>query len=195
MMKFVEGLFEGSMWNSRYVILAAVLGSLFSGFAVFYMATVDVVYLVQHTLHYADSGLTDEARKVLHDRTVSHIVEVVDGYLLGTVMMIFALGLYELFISDIDQAHGSKASSKILVINNLDDLKSRLAKVILMIMIVTLFEEALNMKMTTPIDLLYLGGSIALIALALYLTHASEHGTAEHEEDVHEKHDAAEGKH
>ena len=174
-MKLVEGLFEGAMWNSRYVIFAAVIGSLVAGFAIFYMATVDVVYLVLHILDYANPSLTDEARKTLHDATVTHIVEVVDGYLLGTVMLIFSLGLYELFISDIDQAHGSKASSKILVISNLDDLKSRLAKVILMIMIVTLFEEALNMHMSSPIDLLYLGGSIALIALALYLSHAADH--------------------
>ena len=55
-------------------------------------------------------------------------------------------------------------------------MPSRLAKVILMILIVTLFEEALNMKLSTPLDLVYLGASIALIALALYLTHASEHG-------------------
>ncbi len=186
MMKFVESIFEGSMWNSRFVIIAAVLGSLFAGFAIFYMATVDVVYLVQHIVHYADPSMTDEARKALHDSTVSHIVEVVDGYLLATVMLIFSLGLYELFISDIDQAHGSKASSKILVINSLDDLKSRLAKVILMIMIVTLFEEALNMKLAAPIDLLYLGGSIALIALALYLTHASEHASEHGEDEEHE---------
>lgn len=183
-MKFLESLFEGSLWNSRFVILAAVMGSLLAGFAIFYMATVDVVNLVGHTLHYADASMSDEARKILHDSTVSHIVEVVDGYLLGTVMLIFALGLYELFISDIDQAHGSKASSKILVIRSLDDLKSRLAKVILMIMIVTLFEEALNMKMSTPIDLLYLGGSIALIALALYLTHVAEHGSKDGAEEV-----------
>jgi len=173
-MKFFESLFEGSLWNSRFVIMFAVVGSLFAGFAIFYLATVDVFYLVQHALHYASPDLTDEARKALHDSTVSHIVEVVDGYLLGTVMLIFSLGLYELFISDIDQAHGTKASSKILVINNLDDLKSRLAKVILMIMIVTLFEESLNMKLTAPIDLLYLGGSIALVGLALYLSHAAE---------------------
>ncbi|TXT25731.1 MAG: hypothetical protein FD134_899 [Gallionellaceae bacterium] len=175
-MRFLESLFEGFLWNSRFVIMAAVIGSLFAGFAIFYIATVDVVYLVQHTLHYADPALTGDARKALHDSTVTHIVEVVDGYLLATVMLIFSLGLYELFISDIDQAHGSRASSKILVISNLDDLKSRLAKVIIMIMIVTLFEEALNMKMTSPIDLLYLGGSIALVALALYLTHSSDHG-------------------
>ena len=192
MMKLFESLFEGSLWNSRFVIMLAVLGSLFAGFAIFYVATVDVFNLVQHALHYASSDLTEEARKVLHDSTVSHIVEVVDGYLLGTVMLIFALGLYELFISDIDQAHGTKASSKILVISSLDDLKSRLAKVILMIMIVTLFEESLHMKLTAPIDLLYLGGSIALIGLALYLTHAAESGGKGHSEEDDDK---AEGKH
>lgn len=189
MMEFIEKFFEGSMWNSRFVIMFAVLGSLFAGFAIFYLATVDVVYLVQHAMHYA--SIDDEARKALHDNIVSHIVEVVDGYLLGTVMLIFALGLYELFISDIDQAHGSKASSKILVINSLDDLKSRLAKVILMIMIVTLFEESLHMKLTAPIDLLYLAASIALIGLALYLTHAADAGGKGHgdEDDNHDAKD------
>jgi uncharacterized membrane protein YqhA len=190
-MKLIETLFEGSLWSSRFIVLAAVLGSLFAGFAIFYMATVDVVYLVQHMLHYADSDMAEEARKVLHDKTVSHIVEVVDGYLLATVMLIFSFGLYELFISDIDQAHGSEGSSKILVINSLDDLKARLAKVILMIMIVTLFQEVLNMKMTTPIDLLYLGGAIALVALALYLTHGGEHGAKNDHEDESEESDGA----
>ncbi len=188
-MKFLEQFFEGSLWNSRFVILLAVVGSLLAGFAIFFMATVDVVLLVTHSLHYADSSMADEARKVLHDSTVSHIVEVVDGYLLATVLLIFSLGLYELFISDIDQAHGSKASSKILVISSLDDLKSRLAKVIIMILIVTLFEEALNMKVAAPIDLLYLGGAIALIALALYLTHGAEHtGSEEESEEGEEAH-------
>lgn len=191
-MGWLETIFEGSLWNSRFVIIAAVVGSLLAGFAIFYMATVDVVFLFEHALHYADGSLTDEARKALHDSTVSHIVEVVDGYLLATVMLIFSLGLYELFISDIDQAHGSKASSKILVINSLDDLKSRLAKVILMILIVTLFEQAINMHITTPLDLVYLGASIALIALALYLTHAAEDGTHQHADSGHdeEEHDA-----
>ncbi len=189
-MKLLETIFEGALWNSRFVIIAAVIGSLLAGFAIFYMATVDVANLFLHALHYADSGLTDEARKALHDSTVSHIVEVVDGYLLATVMLIFSLGLYELFISDIDQAHGSKASSKILVIGSLDDLKSRLAKVILMILIVTLFEEAINMKLTTPLDLVYLGASITLIALALYFSHAAEpdHEKKEDSPDASEQH-------
>jgi len=175
-MKLLETIFEGSLWNSRYVIIAAVIGSLLAGFAIFYMATMDVLFLFAHALHYADSSMAEEARKALHDSTVSRIVEVVDGYLLAIFMLIFSLGLYELFISDIDQAQGSRASSKILVVHDLDDLKSRLAKVILMILIVTLFEQAINMKLATPLDLVYLGGSIALIALALYFSHAAEPG-------------------
>lgn len=49
------------------------------------------------------------------------------------VMLIFWLGRYELFVSDIDEARATRASSRIPVIGSLDDLKDRLAKVILMI--------------------------------------------------------------
>lgn len=178
-MKYLERIFESILWNSRFVVLAAVIGSLLSGLAIFYMATVDVVYVFKHALHYASTEMTAEARKALHDGTVSHIVEVVDGYLLATVMLIFSLGLYELFISDIDEAHGNKASGNILVINNLDDLKGRLAKVILMILIVTLFKEALRMEYQSMLDLMYLGASILMIALALYFTHAGDHPARE----------------
>lgn len=162
--------------------MLAVIASMAAGFAIFYIATVDVYFLIKHVAHYAAPDLTAEMRKTLHDDTISHVVEVVDGYLLATIMLIFSLGLYELFISDIDAAHGSRASSKVLVIRDLDDLKGRLAKVIIMIMIVSLFEHALKMQMTGPIDLLIFGGSIALIGLAQYLMHKGEShpGDAQH---------------
>lgn len=173
-MKLIERIFERTLWNSRFVVVVAVIASMAAAIAVFFMTTVDVWYAIAHIAHYADPSLGPEARKAMHDDTVTHIVEVVDGYLLATVMVIFALGLYELFVSDIDEARGSRTSSKILVIENLDDLKSRLAKVILMILIVKLFEHAVKMHMENVLDLLYLGGAIALVGLALYLTHASE---------------------
>jgi uncharacterized membrane protein YqhA len=174
MLKFIEKLFEGLLWRSRFVVVIAVVASMISAIAVFYVTTIDVWYLVTHILDYANPSISAEARNTLHDETVTHVVEVVDGYLLATVMLIFSLGLYELFVSDIDEAHGSRASSKILLIETLDDLKTRLSKVILMILIVKLFEHAVQMKMMNALDLLYLGGAIALVGLALYLTHASE---------------------
>ena len=174
MLKSIELFFEKLLWNGRFVVMFAVIASMAAAIAIFYMATVDVVYLVIHMVHYADPALAADARKLIHDETITHVVEVVDGYLLATFMLIFALGMYELFVSDIDEARSSKTSSKILVIESLDDLKTRLAKVILMILIVTLFEEALKMQLTSSLDLLYLGGGIALIGLALYLAHKSE---------------------
>jgi len=187
MLKFFELMFEKALWSGRFVVVVAVVASMAAAFAIFYMATVDVIYLVGHMLHYADPMLDVASRKAIHDETITHVVEVVDGYLLATFMLIFSLGMYELFVSDIDEARGTKASSKILVIESLDDLKARLAKVILMILIVTLFEEALKLELASTLDLLYLGGGIALVGVALYFTHKAEsnHGK---EDEEHENH-------
>ena len=173
----IERAFERGLWGSRFIVVVAVVASMAAAIAVFWITTVDVWYAVAHVLHYADPSLPAGIRKSLHDDTVTHIVEMVDGYLLATVMLIFALGMYELFISDIDAARRSRSSSRILVIENLDDLKSRLAKVILMILIVSLFEHAVKMKIETTLDLLAFGGAIALVGLALYLSDVAErHG-------------------
>lgn len=176
-LKLVEAIFEKILWNSRLLVLAAVIASLAATVAVMYMATVDAWYMITHLGEYA-SALPEE-KVVLRVQTVTHVVEIIDGYLLATILLIFALGLYELFISKIEEAENSETASKILIIHSLDDLKARLAKVVLMILIVRFFEHALNMKFTTPIDLLYLAGGIAFLGLALYLTHAADSPHAE----------------
>ena len=177
-MNWLGHLFETLLWRSRAVVLLAVVSSLLSAFAMFYLATVDAVYTLVHLVHYAEPAMDAAARSALHSETVTHIVEIVDGYLLGAVLLIFALGLYELFISKLDVAEGSETHSNVLLIESLDDLKTRLAKVILMILIVKFFEHVIDMHFEHPIDLLYLAGGIALIGVALYLTHGgdSAHG-------------------
>ncbi|MDH5358043.1 MAG: YqhA family protein [Gammaproteobacteria bacterium] len=170
----MEKLFENMLWNSRFVVLLAVIASLLTAFAMFYMASVDAYYLISHLGEYLSPDLIGEARKAFRAETVTHVVEVIDGYLLATVLLIFALGLYELFISKIEQAESSEAQS-VLAIHSLDDLKTRLGRVVLMILIVTFFEHAISMDFNGPIDLLALAGGIALIGLTLYLSHAEEH--------------------
>lgn len=171
-------LFESGLWNSRFVVLAAVVASLLSAMAMFYIATVDAAYMIIHLLGYADPSLDPQARVELRRDTITHVVEIVDGYLLATIMLIFALGLYELFIGNIEEAEASETASNVLLIHSLDDLKARLAKVILMILIVKFFEHGIRMDFHGPLDLLYLAGGIALIGLALYLSHAGESHSA-----------------
>ena len=156
------------------MVLFAVVSSLFTAFAMFYMATVDTFYTIQHLAHYASSEMDVVTRTDLRGQTVTHIVEVIDGFLLASVLLIFSMGLYELFISKIEAADESETSTNVLHITSLDDLKNRLTKVILMILIVNFFEQVLKMQFETPQSLIYLSGGIALIGLALFLTHQSE---------------------
>ena len=169
-----ETLFESFLWRSRYVVLLAVIASLAVSLAMFYMSTVDAYYTVVHLIKYASPAISDDTRAVLRGDTVKHIVEVIDGYLLATVLLIFALGLYELFISKIDEAENSETASGVLLITSLDDLKNRLAKVILMILIVRYFEQIISMHFETPLQVLYLALGISLIGLALYLSHKAD---------------------
>ncbi|BDZ74944.1 membrane protein [Methylophaga marina] len=170
----MERLFEKALWNSRFVVLVAVIASLITALAMFYMATVDVYYLLSHLGEYMSPDLIGDARKDFRAETVAHVVEVIDGYLLATVLFIFSLGLYELFISKIEEAEESE-NSKVLAIHSLDDLKARLGRVVLMILIVNFFEHAISMDFHGPLDLLALAGGIGLIALALYFSHADDH--------------------
>lgn len=170
----MERVFESFLWNSRFVVIVAVVASLITAFAVFYMASVDAYFLVSHLGEYLSPDLVGEARKEFRAETVTHVVEVIDGYLLATVLLMFSLGLYELFISKIEQADSSETPS-VLAIHSLDDLKTRLGRVVIMILIVNFFEHAIRMEFQGPLDLLALAGGIALIGLTLFLTHSGEH--------------------
>lgn len=163
-----EKWFEAMLWNSRFVVLVAVVASLLTAFAVFYMTSIDIYYTISHLSHYHELG--DDARALLKSQTIAHVVGAVDGFLLGAIMLIFSLGLYELFISKIDRAVG-KTHNKVLVINSLDDLKDKLAKVILMILVVMFFEQAIFLKPSEPLELLYYALAIMLVALALFFSH------------------------
>lgn len=171
-MNKIEAYFEKFLWSSRLSVMAAVIASLVSSLAMFYLITVDTVSMISHLLNYV--SLDQVERIKLRSETITHVVELIDGYLLATVLLIFSFGLYELFISKIEAAEDAENSSKVLFINSLDDLKARLAKVVLMILIVKFFEHALTMPFHTPLDLLIFAGGIALIGLALYLTHAGD---------------------
>lgn len=171
MYKLFETLFEAILWNSRHIVIIAVIASLLTAFTMFFIATVDVWLMVTHLGDYLSAELVGEPRATFRAGVVTHVVEIIDGYLLAAVMLIFSFGLYELFIHKIDQAEQSENHSQILLITSLDDLKSRLAKVILMILIVKFFEHALGTSFNSPLELMEFAAGIALIGLALYLSH------------------------
>ncbi|MBV8900054.1 MAG: YqhA family protein [Verrucomicrobia bacterium] len=165
--------FEGVLWNSRFVVLIAVIVSLLSALALFCLVIVDFRGVLAGTLHAFEPDLASGTHDALLGDIVRKIITVVDAALLGAFMLIFGFGLYELFIGEIEIARSSKISRRLLEIESLEALKTRLGKVILIILIVEVFKDA-NRPETPPLNLLYLTIAIALIALALYLTHGGE---------------------
>ena len=172
----IEQPFERLLWGSRLIVLLAVVASLVVAIGMFFVSTVDVIGLLGHIAHYATAGAW---RSALRSTIVAHVVEVVDGYLLAAIMLIFSLGLYELFVSRIEAAEGSEFASRLLLIQSLDDLKDRLAKVVLLVLVVKFFEYALRLDFKTPLDLLYLAVGVLLVSGALYLSHGKP-GKQEH---------------
>ncbi len=164
----MESLFEGMLWKSRFVVLLAVIFGMLGGIAIFFIASYDIWEMMLITYKFFFEHYHPEN---FHSIIVAGIIGAVDLYLIAVVMLLFSFGLYELFISEIDDAEDSEVGNKILAIHSLDELKDKLGKVVVMVLIVSFFKKVIHMNFSTPIEMLYLAGSILALALALYFMH------------------------
>ena len=160
----IEKLFEGAIWNSRFIVLLAVVFGLFGAVILFVVASMDIWGVGVYTFN---TIITHAHPENFHEDIVAGIIGAVDLYLIAVVMFIFSVGLYELFISDIDHAEG-KNGSKLLAINSLDQLKDKIAKVIVMVLVVNFFQRVLHTNFTTALEMLYFALAIAALAVGLY---------------------------
>ena len=160
----LEKLFEGAIWNSRFIVLLAVVFGLLGAVILFVVASMDIWGVGVYTFN---TIITHAHPENFHEDIVAGIIGAVDLYLIAVVMFIFSFGLYELFISDIDQAEG-KNGSKLLAINSLDQLKDKIAKVIVMVLVVNFFQRVLHTNFTTALEMLYFALAITALAVGLY---------------------------
>jgi len=168
----IEKLFEGMIWNSRFIVILAVIFGLIGAIILFVVASMDIWGVAVYTF---DTIITHAHPENFHEDIVAGIIGAVDLYLIAVVMFIFSFGLYELFISDIDQAEG-KNGSKLLAIHDLDQLKDKIAKVIVMVLVVSFFQRVLHTEFTTPLEMLYFALSITALAVGLsFLSKVGKH--------------------
>ncbi|KAK4797125.1 hypothetical protein SAY86_029451 [Trapa natans] len=171
--KFLETEIEKTIYGFRFMTLLGVLGSLMGSFLCFIKGC---TYVANSFMDYA-----------LHrDKVVFLLVEAIDVYLLGTVMLVFGMGLYELFVSNLDIAKslsaekGGKTSNlfglftlkerpKWLEIKSVNELKTKLGHVIVMLLLIGLFDKSKKAAINTPLDLLCFSASVLLSAGCLYL--------------------------
>jgi uncharacterized membrane protein YqhA len=178
-MRKLERAFETALWASRFVMLGGVVFSALMALGVFYMATVDALSLPGVLRDYTDAVLSDGKRVELRAKALTLIVKSVDGYVITAILLIFALGLYEFFIGKLDVARESPLAPRLLHIGGLEDLKERIAKLLLLVLVIEFFQRALLLSIEHALDLLYLALGIVLIGLTLYLGKLKPRGTHE----------------
>ena len=158
----IERLFEGTIWRSRFVVILAVVFGLIGAVILFVVASYDIASVAS----YAFNGILAHPHpQNFHENIVAKIIGAVDLYLIAVVMFIFSFGLYELFISHIDEAKGH---GQILAISSLDQLKDKIAKVIVMVLVVNFFQRVLHTSFSTPLEMLYFALSITALSVGLY---------------------------
>ena len=169
-MKFIENIFESFLFNCRFFALIAVIAAIVASLSMFLKGGIEVFHGLQSFIlecKTLDCQISD------NHEVIVYFISSVDHFLFATVLLIFSMGIYELFISKIDPAdRQDDTRPNWLRIQSLDDLKGYLGKVIMMILIVNFFKISFNLKYAQPVDLLTLGGAVLLIALSLYFTNS-----------------------
>ena len=162
----IEKFFENTLWGSRFVIVLAVVFGLIGGFVLFAVASVDVFNTMMYVINtYATHAHPEH----FHEEIVGGIIGAVDLYLIGVVMIIFSFGLYELFISDIDPAKDENGTeNQLLAVHSLDQLKDKISKVIVMVLVVGFFQKVGHTPFNGALELFYLALSITAVAVGLY---------------------------
>ena len=161
----IERIFEGAIWKSRFIVILAVVFGLIGAFVLFIVASMDIWGVATYTFN---TIITNAHPAKFHEDIVAGIIGAVDLYLIAVVMFIFSFGLYELFISEIDEAMDDEKTSKILAIHSLDQLKDKIAKVIVMVLVVSFFQRVLHTDFTTALEMLYFALSITALSVGLY---------------------------
>ncbi|XP_074308408.1 uncharacterized protein LOC141643241 [Silene latifolia] len=176
-----ESTIERVIFDFRFLALLAVGGSLLGSVLCFLNGC---VYIIDAYKVYWTGCLKGKHT----GQMVLRLVEAIDVYLAGTVMLIFAMGLYGLFISNVppnvhpgvDRAlKGSslfgmftlKERPRWMKISSLDELKTKVGHVIVMILLVKMFERSKMVTISTGMDLLSYSVCIFLSSASLYILH------------------------
>lgn len=139
---------EKLLEKSKYLILIAVAFSLLASVAAFLLGAVKAVSIIISLIaSYGKDPLTAIA-----------LIELMDTFLIATALFIFAVGMYELFIKEINLPD-------FLVIHNLHDLKAKLGSVVVLVMGVTFLKHLVEWK--DPQGTLFFGVAIAVVSASL----------------------------
>lgn len=136
--------------NARLLVIVAVVG-------VFFQSLATYAWAVARTGKFMLDLVRTTAWK--QDDTIVELLVVLDLYLIGTVLLITAIGLHELFVGSLDVPEW-------LIIKDFSSLKSKIVDVLVLVIGIKFLEKVVRTK--EAIDVLWVGlGSGAVMAVLI----------------------------
>jgi uncharacterized membrane protein YqhA len=133
---------------AKYFVLFPVIAFLSASLATFVWGTLNMFEVIVSIF----SGTVENSVVVLA------LLEMMDTFLIGTVLFIFSIGYYDLFIGKVNTPDW-------LVIDDLGKLKAKLSDVIVLFMAIKFLDKLL--QSTNALDTLLYAVGIAIVSLAL----------------------------
>jgi uncharacterized membrane protein YqhA len=165
--KRFELQFEKVLWKLRLIAILPVIMSLTSTGVTFVLGTLEIGKAI------LGLGTFEGQDKAYVARVLGGVVSGIDLYLIGIAMLIFGYGVYELLISPIDAARNEeKAGEGLLDIRDLDQLKEKLVKVLVVALIVSAFKPMLSLPIVDGPSLAFFCLSVLLLAISGFLVTA-----------------------
>ena len=141
---------------TRYIILIAVITLLFATFAVFIFGFIATVTIVFET--FGNAQFDAEGARIFS----VELIEMIDLFLLGTILFITAVGMQELFVDP-----GLKeVLPEWMSVNSLDQLKFNLLAVIVVMLAVLFLGVAASFELAEGGSIFGFGVGVALVIVA-----------------------------
>ncbi len=154
-MNFVRSWMTRLFDLSPSMIILAVIGSLLAAFTLIIYGFLRVLAVIWDLI--SEHDLTDRREEQLS----IEFIELIDVFLIGVILLIVAVGLYQLFIDE------KSTLPSWLKIRTLDELKHRVIGVICVVLGVNFLSNV--SEWTGGNDILYLGAAIGIVLAALVL--------------------------
>jgi len=162
--KRFEHRFERLLWRLRLIAVLPVVMSLVSTVVSFVLGTLEIGKAL---LSLGHGGYL---KKTFVAELLGAIVSGIDLYLIGIALLIFGYGVYELLISPIEAAReNDQGGGGLLDIRDLDQLKEKLVKVLVVALIVSAFKAMLTLPLKDGPSLAFFCLSVLLLSLSGYL--------------------------
>lgn len=177
--------FERTIFRFRRISISAVMASLIVSALLFIKGIAHIAFashlvlkdLINIPLHEKLKCFFKNLISIKADENCTpfiQIIESVDTFLVALVFLIFAIGIYELFIGKFDPViRITDKRPSWMRISSIDDLKSSLVKVLLIAMIVGFYKKTLEGGNYQ--ELMFLAIGIVLISVAFCIAEISAH--------------------